>query len=315
MDVDLTPDGSIPVYVLYHAGCMDGFGSAWAAWLVLGDTAKYLPVQYGMRPPFTELGARIFILDFSYPADDLLDLAERSCRVTVLDHHQTAQKQLEGLDGASYGALEVRFDLAKSGAMLAWEYFHPGVEPPALIRYVQDRDLWIWALPLSKAFNCELRASPQTFESWTLIHQGFEDATKRGISFRRRFYDRGMAVVTHVDSIVDGLCNKAITIWIAGHAVPCVNSQGYQSEIGDALCLRRPAAPFAAIWYGPDLTSRIWSLRSRSGFPVNQVAEVFGGGGHQAAAAFRAGVDQNIAAPPEGYEPPEWPPPQPEDIQ
>jgi len=35
------------IVVLYHANCLDGFGAAYAAWKKFGDTADYIPVQYG----------------------------------------------------------------------------------------------------------------------------------------------------------------------------------------------------------------------------------------------------------------------------
>ena len=28
---------------IYHAGCPDGFGAAWAVWKVWGDEARYIP--------------------------------------------------------------------------------------------------------------------------------------------------------------------------------------------------------------------------------------------------------------------------------
>ena len=40
------------IYVLYHAGCNDGFGAAWIAHKHLGDAqdgrrVRYLPQSYG----------------------------------------------------------------------------------------------------------------------------------------------------------------------------------------------------------------------------------------------------------------------------
>ena len=44
------------IYVLYHAGCNDGFGAAWIAHKHLGDArdgrrVRYLPQSYGGEPP------------------------------------------------------------------------------------------------------------------------------------------------------------------------------------------------------------------------------------------------------------------------
>ena len=38
------------------------------------------------------------------------------------------------------------FDMNHSGARLAWDYFHPGKEPPKFINYIEDCDLWAWKL-------------------------------------------------------------------------------------------------------------------------------------------------------------------------
>ena len=62
-------------YVVYHAGCLDGFGAAWAAHLSLGDNnVEYLPASYGNPPPNFRTESRIFILDFSYPREITLEL-------------------------------------------------------------------------------------------------------------------------------------------------------------------------------------------------------------------------------------------------
>lgn len=277
--------------VIYHGGgCMDGFCAAWVAHGVLGDTAVYVPVQYGRRPPETPFGATVYVLDFSYPASDLMDLAEQSRQVTVLDHHLSAERELADL---TYPCLSITFDMTKSGAMLAWEHFHPGEPAPEIIRYVQDRDLWAWELPDSRAFSAALKLVAFDFQCWDSVH-----LTLPYGAYRAGFLERGRAVVMAQDMIIKGLCDKAFTTRILGHSVPCVNSPAYQSEIGDELCRRRPEAPFAAVWFSQDMTSRVWSLRSRNGFDVSEVAKYFGGGGHAAASGFRAGLDQNIASPP-----------------
>ena len=53
-------------YVLYRRGCCDGFCAAWVARKSLGDSAEYIPVQYGQEPPTMEDGSNLFIVDFSY---------------------------------------------------------------------------------------------------------------------------------------------------------------------------------------------------------------------------------------------------------
>src|SRR6185369_15825359 len=46
------------------------------------------------------------------------------------------------------------FDIARSGAVLAWKYFNEEIPPMAHI--IEDRDLWLWKLPHSKEINAAL---------------------------------------------------------------------------------------------------------------------------------------------------------------
>jgi hypothetical protein len=257
-------------FVLYHASCADGFGAAYAAWRSLGDAATYQPVQYGQPLPDLPDGATVFILDFSYSRDVLSALARRT-NLLVLDHHKTAEAELAGLACA-------RFDLNRSGAVLAWEHFHPGEPVPLLLRYVQDRDLWRWELPESRAFSAALALEPRDFIRWDELAFGPSDGDG--------FLARGKAVLTYQSQLVASLCDKAFPADVGGHRVPAVNSPSLQSEIGEELCHRHPDAPFAAVFFLKDESTEVWSLRSRNGFDVSAVARPLGGGGHPAAAGF-----------------------------
>src|SRR5215213_7682080 len=92
--------GNGSTVVLYHGpDCPDGFGAAYAAWTVLGDGATYVPVNYGKGPPpAAQVADRLFILDFSYPIETLLALADACEAVVVLDHHKTALEEVKRLE-------------------------------------------------------------------------------------------------------------------------------------------------------------------------------------------------------------------------
>jgi uncharacterized protein len=272
------------IVVLYHGpSCPDGFASAYAAWTVLGDAAMYLPVRYGEQPPGEALLAdRLYILDFSYPREKLLGLAglvsngalDGPAVVTVLDHHKTAR---EALDGLQAPGLEIIFDMEKSGAVLVWEYFHPGKPVPLLLKYVQDRDLWKWKLPRSREFSAGLSIEPRTFERWRdLIDGGFRD----------RICNNGRAILTAQRQHVESMASHAFMTTVGGYVVPAVNSPIFQSEIGELLCERHPEMLFAAIFFVTE-TDEQWSLRSRGEFDVSAVAKALGGGGHRNASGFR----------------------------
>jgi len=129
--------------VLYHADCSDGFGAAWAAWKHLGNDASYMPMEYGTAPPSLHRNVHVYILDFTFPRDVIGDMHDHCKELVIIDHHGTTAKELEGLP-------YVVFDERKSGAVLAWEYFHPSAPIPELLRYIMDRDLWQFRLPQSR---------------------------------------------------------------------------------------------------------------------------------------------------------------------
>jgi oligoribonuclease NrnB/cAMP/cGMP phosphodiesterase (DHH superfamily) len=274
--------------ILYHADCADGFGAAFAAWSSLGDDAAYIPVQYGSPPPPAAWEAeRMYILDFSYDRQTIGRLARSVAHgVTVLDHHKTAREEL--LEALGDPGTEIIFNMDHSGAVLSWNYFHPGEPVPLLLRYVQDRDLWRWELPSSREFSAALAVEPRDFRRWDEIDRLTRDLNAPGsLHWLFGFLDRGKAILSAQRQHVESLASNAHWVEIAGHRVPAVNSPIWQSEIGERLCELHTEAPFAAIFMITEPGVEVWSLRSRNGFDVSAVARSLGGGGHAAAAGFK----------------------------
>ena len=249
--------------IIYHANCADGFGAAYAAWKRLGDKADYRPAAHGTPPPAVA-GRRVTIVDFSYPRRTLLAMHEKADDLLVLDHHKSALDDLEGLPFA-------RFDLDKSGAVLAWEHWHD-TPVPDLLRYVQDKDLWSWELERSAEVSAALASHPMQFELWDRLE--IDDLQRDGV-----------AILRFQDQLVAEICRSAGRRNIAGHDVPCVNSPVLQSYIGNELA---KDAPFAAIWHELPDGGRRYSLRSTDpdGLDVAEIAKRFGGGGHPRAAGY-----------------------------
>lgn len=267
-----------PTFVLYHANCPDGFAAAWAAWMSIGDAATYLPVSYGDPLPEIPDGACVYIVDFSFPRDVLTALDAR-CWVLVIDHHATAQEALRGLGCAI-------FDMKKSGAVLTWEHFHK--EPvPEMLLYIQDRDLWTWQLPQSKEINAALwKGTPREFPHWREIDTTWGPTHTLG---KERLIEAGEIIATYDSLTVDQLCKHPHWLRILSWTVPAVASPVLQSEIGHQLLQLHPSAPFAVAYMTLDDGTFAYSLRARAdGFDVSVVAKEFGGGGHKAAAGFRA---------------------------
>lgn len=290
--------------VLYHANCFDGYTSAWCAWLKLGDTAEYQAINYGEAPPAMD-DRDVYILDFSFPRDVLERLSQRAKSIVVLDHHKTAifdltreyHPGLTDIDEAckALGPIQIinRFGLGnrvlsvfcldKSGARLAWEHFHgEREESPALVDYVEDRDLWTHKLPSSKAVNSYIRTHQFDFITWNRIANKL--TTDDGL---HEFKLKGAAILDNTEAATEALCKHAYTAVVDGHDVPCLNTSCLISEIGHRLCQGKP---FSVTWFYDGQANLFrYSLRSSAeGLDVSAIAKRFGGGGHRNAAGFES---------------------------
>ena len=243
------------VLVLYHASCADGFGAAWAAWKKLGAGARYLPVQHGAPPPSIPERSEVYILDFAYTRAETEALRAKAASLRVIDHHRTAEEELKGLPYAF-------FDNTKSGAVLSWEFFHPGEPVPDILRYIMDRDLWQHALPRSREVFAGLSAYPMEFEVWNALDV-------------EALAEEGAVILRYQRELVAILADGARLSTLAGFRVPVANAPLLGSEVGEELLKRFPEAPFAAMYFDRGDGQRQWSLRSRDDFDVSEVARLF----------------------------------------
>lgn len=269
--------------VLYHAGCFDGFCAAWSAWQRFKGGADYLPVSYGQEPPDVA-GRNLFILDFCYkrPAMDRLRLS--ALTLTVIDHHKTAQADLDGFGAAGPNEeTNVRcvFDLNKSGGRLSWEFFCRDRPAPWLVAYTEDRDLWRHALPNTREINAAIRSYPFDFDLWD--SWGFDSEMNSNLF--NQFLGAGAAILRYQQQLIDSACEHAAEIDMDGHKVLSVNVTTLMSEVGERLSEGRP---FSATFFIRKDGKKVWSLRSRggTGIDVSEIAKRHGGGGHKNAAGF-----------------------------
>jgi len=257
--------------ILYHAGCWDGFCAAWVARMAFGEI-EAIPVQYGTEPPNVN-DREVYVLDFSWSRDRLLNLKHDAKTIIVLDHHATAAEDLAGLDWC-------RFDLTKSGGRLAWEYFDfiggwQGQVSPWLVDYTEDRDLWRHALPDSQAVNAALRSYPLDFALW-------DDFNGRHPS---EFVVEGKAIRRREHQIIMDHVHNARERVMDGLEVLVVNATVLFSEIAGKLADGRP---FGACYFDRGDGVRVWSLRSDpEGVNVSLIAKAHSGGGHPHAAGYQ----------------------------
>ena len=301
--------------VIYHANCTDGFGAAFAAWLKLGYGAEYLPMEYG-KNFLTEyagstINREIYILDFSLPKAVMDWLFGHAKRVVWLDHHASVFKDWgapldDVADELTLGLVQpndhtVVLDDTKSGAMLAWEYFHPGTKVPMLIQHIDDRDRWQFKLEGSKEFHAALASYQQwTFEQWEahfLVGNIRLNALK----------DEGRAILRAHNQNVQAALKQARSCRLL-KSIPKPGGEHWEAVfLVDASGLAANAPAFLASDLGHELVNQsgtfglVWSmagdgqihcsLRSNGDYDVSAIAKAFGGGGHRNAAGFSTNLD------------------------
>jgi len=258
--------------ILYHGPfCPDGFGAAFAAWKALGNNATYIPCTHGDPPPDVA-GKHVAVFDFAFSRTVTQQIKQTTASFVLLDHHKSAMEDLSGEPNC-------HFNLKKSGARLAWEFFHPGKEVPQLILYVEDRDLWNWKMDHSKEFNTAMETLPLSFVEWDKL------LTPQNVTAH---IEKGTFLVNFKAKLCSDVAHKAAKREWLGKSVYVVNSTLFASEIGNLLAMR-PDCDFALIW-NFDHEKKIYCVSVRSdtakNVDVSAVAKLFGGGGHPAASGF-----------------------------
>jgi oligoribonuclease NrnB/cAMP/cGMP phosphodiesterase (DHH superfamily) len=272
---------------IYHANCADGFTAAWAVREALGETVEYIPAGYGDEPPDVT-GADVIIVDFSYKHPVLERMAHTARSIIVLDHHKTARDDLINLPRpvggwdahrAAAGNPAALFDMDRSGAQMAWDYFHQGARP-FLVDVVADRDLWRWRIDQSREINAVIGSHEMSWDIWRDLAARLQADADIG-----RVAAEGEAILRAHDKLVRQVIDASKRrMVIGGHEVP-VAAAPY-ALASDTAGTMAEGEPFAATYVdGPK--GRAFSLRSRGdGLDVSQIASTYGGGGHRGAAGF-----------------------------
>lgn len=287
--------------VIYHGNCIDGFTAAWTCWKKFGDEAEYIAAQHGDAPPDVA-GKDVYIVDFSYKRQQLIEMHRHAKSLLVLDHHKSAEESLRGLDYCT-------FDMDRSGAGLAWDHFFGNDERTWLVDYVEDRDLWRFKLPHSKKVNAYISTVTQTFEEWANLANTPKYET----------IARGEYIYAYINRYVREMKKQARVVEFEDYWVPIVNAPYINiSELVGALaeencmkckgegelsvthyypkeqtsvhqcrnCKGIGQTPFAMGWFQRGDGLYAYSLRSRGEFDVSVLAKRHGGGGHKNAAGF-----------------------------
>jgi len=249
-----------------------------------------------MNPPPDVTGRDVLLVDFSYKSPVLLAMAKAARSMLVIDHHKTAAEDLAGFpppislrwedhlaeaggavnDGTDPDLPRVLFDMNRSGAGMACDYFFPGEPRPRLIDHIEDRDLWRFRLDGTREIQAAVFSYPYDFEVWDrLMLCNLDTLRSDGAAIERKHFK-------DIDELLK-VCTRRMVL--GGIEVPVANlPYTLTSDAGHRLAEGNPFG--ACYWDTPE--GRVFSLRSTdAGQDVSAIAKLYGGGGHRNASGFR----------------------------
>lgn len=280
------------ISIISHKGCSDGTACAIIA-LSKYPQAKLRFCGYGKDVDYLNLDQFkdhiVYLTDFTLPADKLTQLISKAVKVIVIDHHISAQ---EDLDQVNDPKLTKIFNMEKAGCVLTWEYFYPGEIVPWYFAYIGDRDIWAYKLENSKYVNESLFMLGYTnFDKLKQLHES-DDQEKQKV------YDKcvsvGLDLYTNKMLQLEYAYKKAIlcelldekqepiaTVWAVSNHNPRI-----LNELGEYLYNDKRAQ--ISLLYRYDLeTNEIWcSLRSHKTVDCGIIAVRLGGGGHKSSSGI-----------------------------
>lgn len=264
---------------IYHADCLDGLVAAWVVDKMFkeSDTTgsiEFIPAKYGDKPPAINEGESVYIVDFSYDPEVIVDICRQAGRVVLIDHHEKAITKFEDYFSTSYLPKNLRtfFRLNQSGADIAWEVFFPNHPTIPLIKAADDYDRWNFKYSYTRPVMAYLASLPQTIASVEEASSG--DKTQFNI---------GTALCAKEDEMVAWHVQQTQTLIVNGVSVAIVNAPHY---IANWLAHSLNATYPIAVVYSDSGNERRYSFRAPKGTSYNMadLAELLGGSGHATAA-------------------------------
>jgi oligoribonuclease NrnB/cAMP/cGMP phosphodiesterase (DHH superfamily) len=295
------PSGMTFQHCIYHGDCPDGFTAAWLVWRDAAQhPCSFTPASYTDVPPFWRIQPEdnVIIVDYSYPRQLMLDLADACNQLVIIDHHKTAEADLMGIENEADNITCV-FDMNRSGAGLAWSYFWEESDSKSLVAYVEDRDLWNWELPDSRSISAYIGSLQHNNLTWSMLATRLfrhEERSQNYVSVVMA----GEAVLNAADKIIASLVKNYRHLVIEvdhGPVHMAPSPYAYGSEVAGLLAVEGSYG----VYYVDKEKGRKYGLRSlkddstiEGGYDVSRIAKELGGGGHRNAASFFIPWDETI---------------------
>ena len=262
-----------------HHNDADGRASAAIIRRALGGDVWLHEMDYGDPVPMERVvvSDHIIIVDFSLPAEEMLQLAAYH-QFTWIDHHKSAMDELGELcrdwDGIR--------DISEAACVLTWQYYFPDKPVPHAVILIGDRDIWRWAEQDTGPFNegmYQIDNRPFNDDLWASLLDGDEETIKTITETGRKLRDARLREIRRQTSrfgfqvIFEGYRTLVLNLRGSGDLGAHVRNLGHEI----AYC-------YIDRVQNGDLYTFV-TLYSAN-VDVSEIARRYGGGGHAGAAGF-----------------------------
>ena len=300
--------------IFAHSHCTDG--------LVAASIMKYsLQMQHNVEPEviFVSYGREqeaiskanidsettVYCVDFAFNKETMLNLFKKVNIVYVLDHHKTAYENLHDLK--THYNFNFIYDVEKSGASIVRDYCKQHLNLYShiklnqkeilnkVVNMVEDRDLWLFRLPMTKEFAEYVFAymQPNDIDKMTKI------LFKYNFDNLKEICQMGSTIMEYKDNIIEKKLKSYVPIYINFGSTRMLIINETQpdlvSQLGNELCKKYniPVCIYKISGSCDGVISVDLSFRSMDHLePVDVVARLFSGGGHANAAGGVCSLDK-----------------------
>ena len=266
--------------ICFHHNDPDGCASGAIVRYALNKDVLLIESDYDETPiPWekVEQAERVIVVDFSFPKEDMLRLADGRQFIWV-DHHKSAMLEFEEISKDWDG---IR-DISEAACVLTWKYFFPEKPVPYAVVLIGDRDIWRWAEKDTGAFNESLYNQNHLADNDALWLPLFEnDKETLGKMIKEGAWLREISLRR-----VDGLMGaRSFEVQFENRKTLVVNASS-SGDIGNYGRMRGYEIVYCyADEMLPNGLSTKVTLYSDK-VDVSVIAKKYGGGGHAGAAGF-----------------------------
>ena len=301
--------------IFAHSHCTDGLVAASIMKYSLQMNHNVEPevifVSYGKEQEAIDkaninLGTTVYCVDFAFNKETTLELCKLAAKVIVLDHHKTAHENLHDLK-THYNFYFI-YDVNKSGASIVRDYCKQHLDLYTdiklnqkeilnkVVAMVEDRDLWLFRLPLTKEFAEYIFAYMQPND----INRMTEILFKYKFDNLKKICQIGETIMNYKDNIIEKKLKSYVPVYfhVDNTKLLIINETqpDLVSQLGNELCKKYNIPVCLYNISGSNGSTELsvsLSFRSMDNLePVDSIARLFSGGGHSCASGGVCSLDR-----------------------